>query len=472
MRVDIQKTLAVEEYLKRIQSHFFIKKCLLYIVQKMNQFLGAEIVLNVDEEKSELETIDPESARILQYLLQRKIISEFIINPYTFPDEPFQHTTFALPHGFGNHFFNSEKSIKKSLSEAVERYLWEESDVYYSGRQIQASYRELGKKNALAIFSLAGFAKEQIKKHKRLQFNEDTKFSWILADCLTQKRKKWCPTNLVSLHYENNSSEPRLRWSVTTGQATSPNITEARLKGLLEVIERDAFMISYLNKLTPPKVDLSYAQTQDPELATILKKCQRHKLEAHIVTLPTDFSAQVFLAVLIDRTGVGPAVTVGACASFDHYYAMQHALSEALAVRYSFRDKKDVPVSENLDKMHRTERLIFWSKNENQHKIDFLISGEEIAITKQEVTASHEELLEQLLSECTEKEYEVFCVEMSDRNLRKMGFRSVMLIVPEMQPMHLSESIPYLGGTRLHTLPQKLGYRVAQEFNTTPHPFP
>ena len=42
-----------------------------------------------------------------------------------------------------------------------------------------------------------------------------------------------------------------LRWAVTTGLATGQSLEEAIAKGILEVVERDAFMISYLNRLSP-----------------------------------------------------------------------------------------------------------------------------------------------------------------------------------------------------------------------------
>jgi ribosomal protein S12 methylthiotransferase accessory factor len=59
--------------------------------------------------------------------------------------------------------------------------------------------------------------------------------------------------------------------------------------------------------------------------------------------------------------------------------------------------------------------------------------------------------------------------------VRHTAFKVVMVIIPELQPMHLDERHPYLGGERLYQMPVTLGYKDRpsreEELNPFPHPF-
>ena len=460
--------------LRRSFSVEIIKK----VIKFLEKYLGSTVLIKIPAELSEIEGVAYEFINTA-YKLQKLGVINNIIKIIGYPDEPLMYQYYASSvrkaTGWGVDFFSKEKALWKSLGEATERYLWYNSDRFFQNRKI-CSYRDL-KGRALNIFSLAGFSEEQKNKHSILQFDENTVFGWIPARFLVSRKILFCPVQLVSAYYRDKNTEPMLRWGVTTGLSTGQSLKEAIVKGALEVIERDAFMISYLNKLSPPIIDLEYLSDQDEEIAKIIKNFKRYNLEIYILQLPTDFPVYVNLAILIDRTGLGPAVSVGASANFDFKTALLTSLSESLVVRHSLKNifKKKI----DLKKIGREERVVYWAKPENLPKIEFFLKGEKIKIdlsqgfykTKNNKN-NYKEKLRILNTELEKKNYKTCYVELTTKEIKKIGLRCVQVVIPELQPLHLHESIPYFGGKRLKEVPLKFGYQPAKVLNQIPHPFP
>lgn len=464
------KVVDLYTYISKSNLGEITKAGVLFIVNILNTYLLLRTQFVIQYTEDFRDGIDVDLKEKIRFLKEKRIIDQLIIHSHIFSDEPFQFSATAVPSGYGHDFFDQQKTIRKSLSEAVERYLWENTTAPYKNRQIFSSYNEL-KYKKLDIFSLQGFTQDQKKSTIKLQFTSETIFSWLPGFSLTGNKTLYCPTSLVSLNYFRSSDEPMLRWNITTGQATRPSLAEAKLQAILEIIERDAFMISYLNKLTPKKISISHYSDLDKDIASIYDDCMRYNLELHLLALPTDFPVHCIIAVIIDRSGLGPALTVGASCSFDIENCIKHATSEALSVRFYLKDKfQKEHCGKNFD---RLERLIYWSKPENIDKLNFFLEGTDtIQVPLLESKFNIEEKLCILISAFRSKKYELCCIDMSDKELKNAGFESVSIISPEMQPLHLNEEIPYFGGKRLKEVPLMFGYDAASIINTIPHPFP
>ena len=119
------------------------------------------------------------------------------------------------------------------------------------------------------------------------------------AKSLTKKDNVWLPAQTVSptreaQNFVRQGFEPHLRRVITTGLATHPSREEALLSGALEVIERDAFMVMWLNHLTLPRVDLDELSFRSPTLKLLLERCKRYRLKPHVVRMITDAPAYAF----------------------------------------------------------------------------------------------------------------------------------------------------------------------------------
>jgi len=470
---DIYIAMEITDFFKIVPNlNSFFKNVVSWLLSILNRlFIHSKVLVSIPDELSTANTNQIAISKILKFFRETGIAEDFNINPYNFPDEPMLFNAQVGQHGSGSNFLSLENAIWSALGENLERSLWLESDEFYKNKVIYSTYNKL-KNRAIDPLSISGFSEEQRHNNKKLSFDGNSKLAWIRAKSLTQGRKVYCPLQLFSAHYFNNSvNEPMLRWPITTGLATGPTLNDALVTGILEIIERDAFMISYLNKLEPPRLVLKNIGKKDAQIAHIGRMLERYHLDTHLLLLPTDYSVYVILAVVIDRTTGGPKITVGAKAGFDPKLCILGYISEAISVRNyiknSYRDEIDVK------EKGREWRLRYWAQQKDTELLSFFLRGKTINdLPTTNVFSSAKNRLKFLVEETRRIGEDIYYTELTTKKFRKLNMHSVCVLMPTLQPMHLDESIPYFGGSRLHSVPVQMGYKSAKNLNTTPHPFP
>ena len=152
----------------------------------------------------------------------------------------------SRPHISGGlSFANKRSALMSTLAEALERFLWYESDDYAKNPR-HAKSNDIGK-NGILPSRFAGYSAEQRMSAPRLNFDNSTSFLWIDSYSWTTRSLRPVPAQVIGARFARHvyKKEPLIRPSITTGLATWPTRTGAVLRGALEIIERDAFMIMW-----------------------------------------------------------------------------------------------------------------------------------------------------------------------------------------------------------------------------------
>jgi ribosomal protein S12 methylthiotransferase accessory factor len=508
-------TLSVDKMLEISSASKFKRKLILKSIKWLEDYFGSRVFLEVPEGLSNFE---PEIFPLLDKITQMKnegmIKGELIRCPSGIKelskkfhlsefleDEP-SIFLYLIPFrtknsAIGKDFFSEKKALQRCIGEISERYNWLYTSSFYENKIKKASYAELIKSKKLVanIFNIAGFTEEQKKQYEHLQFNENTEFGWIQAHSLLGNKKVFCPLQLFSSVYylkktkfktkgqDNLSkSEPLLRWGTSSGSAAGGNLESAILGGIMEIIEREAIMVTHLNKISPPQYELE-SLYHDKDIKEVLERFSRYNLEVYLFDLPTDFPVFVTAAVVVDRTGVGPALTFGASADFEIKEGILDALAENVSLRFArHKIKNKINIQNDLT---QSGRVIYWFKQENFSKMDFLFRGKKIKLdinkdkkiffgeSKKDVHKDKREALKKLdilKKGFIKNECHLYWLETTSPKTRKIGIRTVYAFSPEVQPLHLHETIPYFGGSRLKSVPIKLGYKPAEELNLYPQP--
>lgn len=207
----------------------------------------------------------------------------------------------------GYDFFEKETAGKRALSELIERHMWQHTHP-------NATSLKLASPEEVQMFT-----SERMKAQGSSKMNQvrTTRVKTLHRSIFSQA---YIPAQICSGAYlqanVNQGSEPPLQSEYTTnGLATSWQArNEAILRGLLELIERDAFMYMYRNKLSAPKLSFDELATNSSRLAEICERVSRAKLKAVITLIPTDFPVQVVAVYIYDQSGKGPYFSVGAAA--------------------------------------------------------------------------------------------------------------------------------------------------------------
>ena len=468
-----------------------------WILNKVSRYLERPIGIELPADTKPFHA-DPESLRalrLLEKLRDADFLRSFYFNKHTYGDEPRGYVAIAeLKNvdrfgfsGKGTDMFSQSKTLWPTLGEAIERY----AIMFFkpsSDDQCDASFSSLSGRKA-DIFSLAGFD-EILRKtphsEYELSYTNETIFRWTHAVNLHTENTEWVPLQWFSFTHMRTHvhPEPLLVPPITTGIATGQNTTDATLRSLLEVIERDAFIIYWLNQIPPAKINP--ATSNDPQIRELARIAERYRLEFHVLYLRTDVPAHTVCTFLIDRSGIGPALIVGAKTSLDITDAVYSTMSDTLSQRGVFRKMMDARENRerdltNISQIGHKERMLFWFEVQKLTYLTQFLSGEFLEITSLPSYTSSSEPennLRELIRFFDKKNYPIYAKELLNEHLRELteGLSVIGVKIPQMQPLSLEESIPTLGGNRLYDVPEYLGFRRPRNrydfFTSVPHPFP
>jgi ribosomal protein S12 methylthiotransferase accessory factor len=440
---------------------------------------------------------------VINYLREKKLIDNVIFEPLYY-DEPklvrtitdvFGHdisslTDGSLPKSGYTHgdSYDLEESISKVIGELLERFpllIYREKDF------IRSSVGDFEKKGKilLDIKRLAGFSEEQKTRTRIFQYNEENDFLWAEGRSLFSGRSVLMPAQLIYWNYitkHKNWQEPTLREVNTNGAAGHYTLAEAILSGLYELIQRDGFLIYWLNNQAPPRIDLSTIEYEP--LKKLLQECERWNLEVHFFNVTSELNVPSCICAVFDHSGIGTKLSMGGGCGLVWEKMLFRSLIEATGV-YHFRRKR----TESGEKIFslksdyepffdrsigQFERLALWSDEKIFPHFQFFMRGEEQSVKelgkKSIKFSSAEKELEYLTEKfrLLGKDYEIFYYQASHEVLKDLGYYSVKVIVPALIPLYLREIYAPLGAGRLKEVPEKLGFKPSEKWNPWPHPFP
>lgn len=159
-------------------------------------------------------------------------------------------------------------------------------------------------------------------------FDPAAKIDWIWGFSLTRAVPVLVPANLVYYPYVPRRGSHVISWTDSNGLAAGNTLEEAVLHGLLEVIERDAVMISEYNRL--PHADI--VPREVPEACRpVLDLLEKAGYRSAFMSVPTDLSLPV-VAAFLSRRGDPRDRSIAFGSHFGRVQALERALTEAIQV--------------------------------------------------------------------------------------------------------------------------------------------
>lgn len=383
----------------------------------------------------------------------------------------------ALGHGFGKDVFDV---FSKAMGEILERY---PLTIYHKKDFLRGSFNDLKKKNfpTLDLNLLAGFSAEQKNNNIRLQFDEESIFYWEKTIRASTGEMTYLPAQLVYWSYFDEL-EPHLCEGNTNGAGGWFSEEGAILSGLYELIQRDSFLIYWLNGLTPRSIDPKTVPGDD--FQKLLEESERYGFEVYCLDVTVDTGVPTFVTIISDPSGKGPRFFLGGGCQADSAKALFRSLEEAWSVYYWMRARPPLPVLDKnyrpfREKINQDERLRLWSNPEMADCFKFFISGPKepfsnISFNYPKEFISQKAELNFLVKRVEDlgPGYEVYYYQSQHAILSEVGYHSASVIVPQFVPLYLNEPNAPLGSQRIKEVPSKLGLKAAKEFNPLPHPFP
>lgn len=287
-----------------------------------------------------------------------------------------------------------------------------------------------------------------------------------------------CMTYLTSSPLLREHGAQILAPAISTGCACATTRTTALLKGFYELVERDAFMIVWRNRLPIPKISIDANSTVHQ---LFRERFERPGLEYHIWQTTMDLPVPSFFGMLVDRRGLHPRMVVGGSANWDAEAAVTKTLCE-LVQGLSWLDflrssARSIPGSfDEIDSF--TDRAVLYASQELDEAFSFLMDDRPAkplsAIPSR--TGTDANLLAAMLRALEAKHFSPAAVDLTTDDIAACGFVVTRAMVPGLETMEGDYRLQLLGGQRWRAVPVELGYRreisSIAEMNPFPHPYP
>ncbi len=314
------------------------------------------------------------------------------------------------------------------------------------------------------------FAPEQYAHLPYAPYTEASELGWARMRSLVGGGELFVPALAIDMHHQPRQPAEWLFQPTSNGLAAGATLAGATLAGACEVLERDAFVASWLHRLPGQALDpLSHP---DPELAELCALHARHGLEFRLHRLPTLHACHVFLAISL-QAGVarGPFAAVGLGADLDARLAARKALLEAAQVRHSLRQLIDQPaVQQRMAALAADPRLVatledhalLYAHPASRAALGFLLEQPiEPYCWPAAPALGAVEQIERLAGFLRAEGSDLLYRNLTPPELAGHGLHVVRVLIPDLQPIDFGWAGRRLGGARLFQLPRRLGLAQA-----------
>ncbi|MFI6785066.1 TOMM precursor leader peptide-binding protein [Micromonospora sp. NPDC050276] len=317
-------------------------------------------------------------------------------------------------------------------------------------------------------------------------FAPDRPIPWVWGYSLRDDRPVLVPARLT--YYASGQAADNFVYESSNGCAIGGCLEEAILFGLLELIERDAFLLNWYGNLAVTEIDLDSCRS--PAVRAMVDRAAFRGYDVHAFDSRVDLAVPVVTGLAVRRDGGAGALAFAAGASLNPETAVEGALSEVLTYIPHLSRQVDER-SHELDAMADDYNLcanlgdhpqLFGLPRMTEHARSYLepVSHCSIQDIRPPGDPGSRDLLLDLRTCQRELErtgFDVIVVDQTTPEQRRMGLHTVSTIVPGLLPIDFGWTRQRaLQMPRLRSAPRLAGLRTSdltdRDLRTVPHPFP
>lgn len=206
-------------------------------------------------------------------------------------------------------------------------------------------------------------------------FDPDRELPWVWGYSLRDDRPVLVPEQIV--YYLDRSPDRKFVQECSNGCASGSCTEEALLHGMLELIERDAFLLCWHGNARMPEIDP--ASCQDLQTRLILDRVGRLGYRMRFFDMRIDLPVPAVMAVAQRRDGGPGTLCFAAGASFDPEEAVRSALAETASYipglddRVLAREPALRAMVSDYDRVHElSDHPLLWGLPEMASRVEIL----------------------------------------------------------------------------------------------------
>lgn len=374
---------------------------------------------------------------------------------------------------------NREMALAKAVGEAVERYC----SACYDADELQLTSYEKAQFSCVPPGEFALYSERQYASQSfpYVRFETDTKVRWAHSIDLARNETVYIPASMVYLPYVYSlEGEAQIAQPISTGLACHSSYYQAIISAICEVIERDSFTIVWQAQLPVLQIRIDSLSECNRDLVA---RFLRTGNQVSLFNITTDIGVPTSLAVSRSDQPESPALVVAASADLDPQDAVRKSLEELahtwqLAKSLKHRFPPFVPTDDYGNLHHQDDHILFYCEQRNAQLADFLWASDRY-VDCDDIgrlsTDSPRHDLTRLIEKIGHTNHRVLLADVTTPDVGSLGLSVVRAVIPGLHPLFMGHRFRALGGKRLWTVPQVLGYAGLTELigdNPAPHPYP
>jgi len=363
-----------------------------------------------------------------------------------------------------------EQALSASIGEAIERYSLFSP---FFCKTLSTNVKKLTK----SMFPTYSEEQLSLSNFPYECFSEEKVLNWCEGYSQINKESLWLPASLVFLTEQRENF-----WSaVSTGAAFHYQLDKAKLNGVYEVIERDAFSIVWETRSITPLIDVC-APWQDISVVRLNEFLKKMDLKLILRDITTDLEIPVVLGVVVDNKNRRPQLAVGASSRLSLKEACKRAAFEAYFTWVWMHDEKKSDKTYEracfeceIPKVMAAHPFLYTFPQQKifaTHLIEESVSGKR---ESKDDRIGIEQELELVVKKLFEKDFDTIFVDITQNEFAKYNFNVIKTIIPGLVPLSIGKWCRYLAHPRIYSVPEILNwprYGILKPDNGQPHPFP
>jgi ribosomal protein S12 methylthiotransferase accessory factor len=321
-------------------------------------------------------------------------------------------------------------------------------------------------------------------------------FRWTRGLDLLTGEEVAVPAQLVYALPDVGESAARRFVGTSNGCACGQTATDACARAILELLERDGFMRTWLTQTSPDRIDVgSLAGDNESPIDRLLRRVEGPNRSCHLVSYDGPTDVHTVGAVVESTDGSTPSFVVGGGAGIEASDAIEDAVAECAQMWITTRQRLArgrTPPDTVADVLNLSDNVLYYADPDNRDETSVLLEGPRKRLDRlrrgdeggggDECGDEHgdegadgdewgggdggsgrnadRDRLDVLLSELDDAGLTPLAFDLTTRDLRDVGWHVVRVVVPELVDLTPPSLLP-----RRHPAFEDV------ETTTKPHPF-
>jgi ribosomal protein S12 methylthiotransferase accessory factor len=392
---------------------------------------------------------------------------------------------FGADEGVGGRSNSYEMSELTGILEGLERYC----GIVPRGKRkvVRDSYHNL-ENQALNPTRVGLHEKDQYKKpdFPFKPFNPNDPMNWVWGYSFLQERPILVPELLA---YYSLGHEEGFVYETSNGCALGGSLEEAIFHAIMEVVERDSFLLTWYAKLPLPRLDHSSAN--DKELQLMVDRIREVAgYDLHFYNSTMEHGIPSVWAVAKNRRSKGLNLICAAGANPDPVRAVKSTIYELAGMMFRHDEKLEVNrqkyegmLQDSFSVRSMEDHGMLYGLPEAEERLNFLLDDHRPLRTFAEefkqppVNTDLKDDLQDILNRFHRLNLEVIVVDQTTPITKRNGLFCVKVLIPGMLPITFGHHLTRVKGLeRVLKVPMQLGFTKLplsyEQLNPYPHPFP